>query len=74
MSTDDDMPILPFPARRRRAELYCVLFGHSWHSYGCTRAADGAMLEEYSTCERCGLENHDRSGYLALYNRSNGRH
>jgi len=51
----------------RLREVVCVIFGHSWTSYGSTKDFNGRILEEYSECGYCGLENHDRSGHLALY-------
>lgn len=64
--------VIPFSLRRRLLEAVCVLFGHNWRGYGCTEQSD-FMLEEYSECARCRLENHDRSGYAAAFERQYGR-
>lgn len=61
----------PFPARRRLAELVCVLFGHEWNIHGSTSDERGFILEEYDECTRCRLENHDRAGYAARYEERN---
>ncbi len=59
------MKVVPF--RWRARELWCVLFGHDWFSYGSTKAEDGRTLEEYNECRHCHLENHDRIGYIEAY-------
>ena len=57
---------VPMTITNRLKEIICVVFGHEWNAYGRTESDDGRILEEYSECARCGLENHDRSGYLRL--------
>ena len=59
-----DMRAVKMTAANRFKEVLCVVFGHEWNSYGVIRDDDGRILEEHSECGRCGLENHDRSGYL----------
>ena len=50
--------------KRRILEIVCVLFGHSWNEYGITTDHTGRLLEEYSKCGTCGLENHFRPKYI----------
>lgn len=55
------------PKVNRFKELLCVLQGHTWDEYGATTREDGLILEEYNKCSLCGLENHNRDGYLVNY-------
>lgn len=48
----------------RFKEFFCVLFGHNWSEYGSERTIKGHILHEYNTCANCGLEVHNRRGYL----------
>lgn len=57
----------------RLKEIICVIFGHNWDEYGSTTHANGRILEEYSKCGCCGLENHDRSGMLDQYHEDFGK-
>ena len=43
-------------------ELLCILFGHNWYEYGSTTNNHNTIMEEYNTCERCGLRNHRVTG------------
>lgn len=58
---------VPMSAHKRFKEFFCVIFGHNWNEYGSTSSPNGRILEEYNVCSSCGLENHDRSGYLVEY-------
>jgi hypothetical protein len=55
---------VPMTLANRLKETICVVFGHDWNAYGSIKDERGQILEEYRECDRCGLENHDRSGYL----------
>ena len=52
----------------RWEELMCVLFGHSFNESGnSTDTETGIVTEEYIKCSDCGIELHDRSGSIELY-------
>jgi hypothetical protein len=53
--------------KNRMKEILCVIFGHDWSEYGSRTHENGRILEEYSKCQCCGLENHDRQGMLDQY-------
>ena len=61
------MKTVPMTFGNRLKEIICVIFGHSWNEYGSNTHDNGRILEEYSRCDNCGLENHDRSGHLEQY-------
>ena len=44
--------------------LACLIWGHEWNESGSTRTEEGYLLHEYRKCDVCGLESHDRSGYV----------
>lgn len=51
----------------RWAEFVCIISGHLWNTYGDKKDQFGEIMEEYNECDRCGLEKHDRSGYIRKY-------
>ena len=53
----------------RWKELLCIIFGHSFLEYG-SKKREGNILEEYVVCDDCGVELHDRSGYLKYGDKS----
>lgn len=58
------MNVVKMKFGNRAREIICVLFGHSWNENGSVTHKNGRVLEEYSKCSCCGLENHNRQGYL----------
>ena len=61
------MKKIPMTINSRLKEMVCVVLGHDWTEYGRITDEEGQTLEEYSVCNRCKLENHDRQGYLDQY-------
>ncbi len=52
----------------RAKELMCVIFGHNWSIHGTEQGSETKeILHEYNECARCGLEKHDRSGYVRKF-------
>lgn len=59
---------IPFPPKRKLAEVMCVLFGHDFSSYEEISSHEcNYPLERSNECGRCGLVNRDQSGYIRLY-------
>jgi hypothetical protein len=48
-------------------EFLCLMFDHNFLEYGAIKR-EGNILEEYIVCDDCGIELHDRSGYLKYGN------
>ena len=58
----------------RYKTLLCFLFGHEWNENGFTQdTATGIKTDIYRRCARCQLEQHDRSGAIALYEAKYGK-
>lgn len=70
--TATELTTMPYPWRRRLAELLCVLIGHDWTVYGSSWEITGEVLVEYNECGRCGLQNRDESGMVRAFKRRYG--
>jgi hypothetical protein len=56
-----DFLVIGMTPKNQLRELWCVIFGHSWNTYGIVTAGDdNHPIEEYNVCSVCHLENHKR--------------